>query len=142
MGSGSPIRACVEVAAAAELPATQIEIPALGATKVSPLPKVIAGLAVAVALLGVAVLVWKRPWQGAAPVEHSVPAAAEVVVKLTVAPSTTVEVDGQEVGAFNGVVTLPLPAGRHRFVARGPGGTVQKDVLLLRGTAPTFDLRP
>ncbi len=66
--------------------------------------------------------------------------ASDVFVLLELEGRQTVFIDGIEVGTWNDRVRLALPPGRHTFEARSAEGGVKREVMLIKGTQPEFEL--
>jgi hypothetical protein len=99
-------------------------------------------VAVAVVVLvatGVALWLSRRP---APPATVIAPVSILVPLQIRFDGEVTLLVDGREVGAFRDEVRLSLPAGPHRLGARRGADVDTREVLLLPGTTPTFDLSP
>jgi len=91
-----------------------------------------AGLALALVTGGAALLV-------ASGATRAVPARA-VPVTLRPAASGELWVDGESTGSHDGPVTVRLLPGRHRLELRRGDQVFSREILLLDGTAPTFDI--
>lgn len=91
-----------------------------------------AGLALAAVAGGVALLVANRATRTTA--AHAIP------VTLRPAASGELWVDGESTGSHDGPVTVRLIPGRHRVELRRGAQVWSRDILLLDGTAPTFDV--
>jgi hypothetical protein len=86
------------------------------------------------ALVGAAVvLVALRP-------SRAPSARASVPVTLRPLAGGELWVDGESTGSHDTPVTLRLVPGRHRVELRRGGQLWSREILLLDGTAPTFDI--
>jgi serine/threonine-protein kinase len=108
----------------------------------------VALLLVAVLVLGVATAaawIWKSsgaplvlgPGRGAAAL-----GAMTVPVEIRIGPGATLLLDERELGTFSQNARLALPVGPHRLSARYGTTRVDREVLLVAGTTPAFDLTP
>lgn len=66
--------------------------------------------------------------------------ATDVFVLLEFRGRQTISIDGAEVGTWSDRIRLALPPGRHTLEARSTAGTIKRDVLLIEGTQPAFEL--
>ncbi len=145
---GEQLRASLDVLGVSD---PRLTLASFGNTQASPLPPKVDGaplrsrrpgvlllsLALAAALLAVvaaAAVVYTHTEAGA-----SLP-TGKISVRLRPRQAALLRVDGDTVGRIDGEQAIELLPGRHRVELQTAAGTVTREIMVLAGTAPVFEL--